>query len=129
MIRFTPKPWSIVPHENSNTPQRIYSREGVTKPYRKTHSRSAYNFSVHIWSLGGKTAEVFNRHGRITREKMLANGRLVAASPDLYDILTELLNEAYSPDWEFNWCNGYANEIIDKAQAILKYVDGTGEKP
>lgn len=111
MIKFTPKPWRMETHVD---PQ--------PKSYRETHSRSGYNFSVKIWSLGGKMAEIFNRHGRITREKMLANGRLMSVSPDMYDLLTDVLtgNQATMKE---------RIRIVCDIKAIIAYIDGTGLKP
>ncbi|MCK5615577.1 hypothetical protein KAR91_77650 [Candidatus Pacearchaeota archaeon] len=112
MIRFTPPPWKMSSWERQ-----------TRKPHRRAHSRSSYNFAVVIWSLGGKTAEIFNRHGRVTREKMLANGRLMAVSPDMHNLLEDIL-EIKQKDLQEDLPN-----LLDKAKAILSYVDGTGNKP
>lgn len=120
MIRFTPKPWKMSSFERQGAkPYRVRASEGVTEPYRITHSRSGYNFAVVIWSLGGKMAEIFNRQGSVTREKMLANGRLMTVSPDMYDMLKIVLT-ATAQD---------KNKVIADIDAILAYVDGTGDKP
>ncbi len=122
-IKFTPKPWKIITFERPRArPYKIKASEGVTKPYRDTHSRSGYNFSVHIWSLGGKVAKVFNRHGRVTREKMLANARLISVAPNMYGLLDQALQEEMSSNLVF------ADTLRDIAK-ILAYVDGTGPKP
>jgi hypothetical protein len=112
MIGFTPKPWRLETNEDQH----------ATLWRRKTHSKSGYNLIVKIWSLGGYIAEVSNRNGRVTREKMLSNGRLITISPDMYDLLTKVLtgNKATMKE---------RIEIFNNIKAVLAYVDGTGPKP
>ena len=122
-IKFTPKPWKIVVYEAD-----IHN-------FDPSHREERQN----VWSLGGKICELYNRR-HVGVEKTRANARLIAVSPDMYDLVKKGYGlSKYAAAIHFDGTQNtpeflatlahLIEDFQDSANNILYYVDGTGLKP
>ena len=70
----------------------------------------------HRYYMAPSDYETYDAADRETK----ANARLVAAAPNLFKALKELLMACDHIDWDYRRSTGQANEVIEKAQAALK---------
>lgn len=90
---------------------------------------SNYNTIRHIESDGFTVSDVNCGAGEISQTEALANARLIAAAPDLLELLEGLLATAESVDagnkaQHGRNCHGFATALFDKCHAAIARAKG-----
>lgn len=104
--KFTPGPWQYRPHE--------FDDWGVVKSDRFTICQARDDRAL--------DQEILNQHRRDGTDPWVANARLIAAAPDLFDACRDI--ESKIVDYEAGRINWRPDDFLMRVRAALAKAEG-----
>lgn len=105
MSKYTPGPW-------------------VDSPTGTIHARIPFQGHGHLIAIGTALENEVEAFEFVDKDAMRANGKLMAAAPELLEILDEMSAEAEELTWADNSDQRRWDRMINKAKQVLKKARG-----